>query len=281
MADQVRLDQIRQYLDAAAAQKARNDMEHRQAQSHQPTWSQMIAEKARYALSNPWEHTKQSLANFAQEYLPSEEDRAKQRLAMQGSVFGDWKPAMDKTMQMFGAAPMAGTISPHKFAPSLAPASTKTGFDEWRKAIWDDVKVGKFHPEEKVPSNADIIKGDSPARLFRGMSDVEFDSGMKSGVFRPLRKGDPDLYVTADPDRLAGGAYGAKGGGRIVEFDPVPVKKATGRLIDVDEISSNEIPASKVRRVWKWDESKKDHVLEFERNPLGEEEGALKILDRE
>lgn len=151
------------------------------------------------------------------------------------------------------AYPMVGSLNVKKF-------------DAWRASIWDDVKRGKFHPEEFAPSNSDLISGRKAAsRLFRAVSDNELSAAEKSGAFRPLRAGDPDLYVTADPDRLAGGAYGAKGGGAIVEFDPVPVHKATGRLMDLDEVAASEIPFDKVRRIWRWDADAGDHVLDYVR----------------
>lgn len=148
-----------------------------------------------------------------------------------------------------------------------AAAANATGFDGWRKVIWDDVKSGRFHPEEVVPSARDIISGKvSPRRLFRAVSDAELRAAKSSGNFRPVR-GDNDLYVTADPDRLAGGAYGAKAGGHIIEFDVVPVHKATGRLIDVDEIAATEIPTNKIRKIWTWDPKANDHLLTFQRAP--------------
>jgi hypothetical protein len=160
---------------------------------------------------------------------------------------------LDDLIVRYGDGPAMSQVMPERF-------------DAWRKSIWDDVMQGRFHPEEKVPMNADILSGKaSPSRLFRAMSDAEMEAGKKSGAFKPLRSGDPDLYVTPDPDRLAGGAYGAKGGGYIVEFDPVDVHKATGRLIDVDEIAAKEIPYDKVRKIWKWNPEEKDHVLTWER----------------
>lgn len=165
--------------------------------------------------------------------------------------------------------PMAlGREAAETVAEKAAKGGVHQGFDAWRASIWDDVKRGVFHPEEAAPNNLDLLSGKkSTDRLFRAVDDLELENATKSGMFTPIR-GDGDLYVTADPDRLAGGAYGAKGGGNIIEFDPVPIHKATGRLIDVDEIAAKEIPLSNVRRIWKWDPDAKDHVLSYERpNP--------------
>lgn len=160
--------------------------------------------------------------------------------------------------------PARGLLSLAALAPGIPRAK---GFDDWRRVIWDDVKRGVFHPEEVAPTARELLAGEKEAkRLFRAMSPNELDAAKQAGAFRPIRKGDNDLYVTADPDRLAGGAYGAKGGGHIVEFDPVPVHKATGRLIDVEEIAAKEIPYQNVRRIWSWDKDLKDHVISWERN---------------
>jgi hypothetical protein len=88
------------------------------------------------------------------------------------------------------------------------------------------------------------------------MSDAEYRAGVEAGEFRPLL-GD-HLFVTDDPDRLAGGAYGAKGGGHIVEFAPQPTSVVPSTYGGFDEIGVSSIPAAAVRRVWSWDGS--DHV---------------------
>ena len=92
------------------------------------------------------------------------------------------------------------------------------------------------------------------------MSEAEYNAGIEAGTFKPLL-GD-DLYVTNDPDRLAGGAYGAKGGGYIVEIDPsVQTHPTTSRTVaGLDEEAVSSIEAGQITRAWKWDPTAKDHL---------------------
>jgi len=120
------------------------------------------------------------------------------------------------------------------------------GFNAWREGLWEGVKQGKTFK-------------DQPA-LYRAMSEGEYQAGMEAGAFRPLM-GD-DLYVTDDPDRLAGGAYGGKGGGYIVQFSAdLPTRHAGSRtLADLDELVVSEIPTDQITAVYRWDPDRADHV---------------------
>lgn len=130
------------------------------------------------------------------------------------------------------------------------PAKSE-GFDAWRNRLWDGVMNGKtFSPN-------------APGSHYRAMSDKEYQAGMRSGVFRPLI-GD-HLYVTDDPDRVAGGAYGARGGGHIVEFTPQPTHDIPSATIgnQLMEKGVTHIPLDAVRRVWSWNGT--DHMPEVHR----------------
>lgn len=120
------------------------------------------------------------------------------------------------------------------------------GFDAWRNRLWDGVMNGKtFNPN-------------APGSYYRAMSDKEYQAGVRGGAFRPLI-GD-HLYVTDDPDRVAGGSYGAKGGGHIVEFTPQPTHDVPSATIgsQLMEKGVTHIPLDAVRRVWSWNGT--DHI---------------------
>lgn len=115
------------------------------------------------------------------------------------------------------------------------------GFDAWRNRLWDGLSNEGRTFDSKATGNH-----------FRAMSDGEYQSGTKAGEFRPLM-GD-HLYVTDDPDRLAGGSYGAKGGGHIVEFSPQPTEDIPSYYNKhLRETGVRSIPATAVQRVWSWD----------------------------
>lgn len=133
--------------------------------------------------------------------------------------------------------------------PPPEPPRMGEGLSAYRDRIWSGVKEGRGFREE--PS------------LYRAMSASEYMAGQNAGVFRPLIGG--DLYVTSDPDRLAGGAYGGKDGGYIVEFDAVPTRKATSRTVDVQEQVVGELSTRAIRRIYRYDDAAKDHLLVYER----------------
>lgn len=127
---------------------------------------------------------------------------------------------------------------------AVIPAGT--GFDAWRNRLWDGVKAGQPFKDE-------------PA-IYRAMSEAEYQAGIKSGVFKPIIGN--DLFVTRDPDRLAGGAYGGKGGGYIVEFADQPTKKIPSRTAAVEEDAVDSLPATSIRRVFKHDPATGDHIAQ-------------------
>ncbi|APD17115.1 hypothetical protein FDH18_gp073 [Mycobacterium phage Lukilu] len=119
------------------------------------------------------------------------------------------------------------------------------GFDAWRNRLWDGLAEGKtFHPN-------------APGSHYRAMSDEEFKAGIANGGFHTL-PGNKSLFVTDDPDRLAGGAYGGKGGGHIVEFAPQETHDVSSYYVNgLNEKGVSHIPLDAVRRVWSWNGS--DH----------------------
>ena len=132
------------------------------------------------------------------------------------------------------------------------------GFDAWRQRLWDGLKGdGSFNGPHIEPTG----------NLYRAVSDTEHQAAQRDGAYKPLLGA--DLYVTNDPDRLAGGAYGGKGGGHIIEIDgDVPTHQTTSRTVAFAETAATTIPLSAVSRVWSWDASAGDHVLSYER-PAG------------
>lgn len=137
-------------------------------------------------------------------------------------------------------ASVSGSVDDHDH-----PAEGE-GFDAWRSRLWDGVLQGKtFNPN-------------APGSHYRAMSNDEYQAGLSDGAFRPLI-GD-HLYVTDDPDRLSGGAYGARGGGHIVEFTPQPTQDIPSGTIGnrLMEKGVTHIPLDAVRRVWSWNGT--DHM---------------------
>ncbi len=120
------------------------------------------------------------------------------------------------------------------------------GFDAWRERLYEGVKRGDYFQDE-------------PA-FYRAMSSGEFDAAMEAGEFRPLTG--QDLYVTEDPDRLAGGAYGGKDGGYIVQFSPdLETRTAGSRTgVPIEETVVDRASVDDVVAVYRWDPEKQDHI---------------------
>jgi hypothetical protein len=120
------------------------------------------------------------------------------------------------------------------------------GFNAWRERLYEGVKRGKYFRDE-------------PA-FYRAMSSGEFDAAMEAGEFRPLMG--KDLYVTEDPDRLAGGAYGGKDGGYIVQFSPdLETRTAGSRTgVPIEETVVDRASVDDVVAVYRWDPEKQDHI---------------------
>lgn len=153
-----------------------------------------------------------------------------------------------------------GTPNAGKFMPKGAPEDQASralrepqaprvgeGFSDWRDRLWKGVM------QDGTPIRP-------TGKLYRSMSDGEMQAAKKNGVFKPLVGN--DLYVTDDPDRLEGGAYGGKGSGHIIEFEGVPTRPGESRYVDLPETVVGQVPMSNVTRVWSWDEQKKQHILQ-------------------
>lgn len=127
---------------------------------------------------------------------------------------------------------------------------TQEGFDAWRGRLWQGLR------DHGTP----VPKTD---HLYRAVSNDEMAAAHQQGGFKPLMSTEPGVYVTHDPDRLAGGAYGGKNGGHIIEIDPskVTTHPAGSRYIGgVDETMAEHIPLHAVTRSWTWDDAAKDHL---------------------
>lgn len=140
-------------------------------------------------------------------------------------------------------------------------------FDAWRSRMWDTPgrrrRLEWFSPRRsfsKGPDNTAVWEGGQPA-LYRAMSAAELAAARTSGEFRHI-VGDV-LYLTDDPDRVAGGAFGAFENGAIVQFKPgsVDARVAKARYASLDEVSAQSIPFGSVERVWEWDPVARAHVL--------------------
>jgi 8-oxo-dGTP pyrophosphatase MutT (NUDIX family) len=122
------------------------------------------------------------------------------------------------------------------------------GFDAWRARLSKGLlENGTPHPPHD--------------RLYRSVSDDEMHAARQHGAFHSLDgKG---LFVSDDPDRMAGGAYGGKAGGHIVEVDPAKVNVGSRpsyynrRLV---EKAVDHIPMDAVTRTWTWNDEAKDHL---------------------
>lgn len=122
------------------------------------------------------------------------------------------------------------------------------GFDAWRARLGDDLlQRGIPHPQHD--------------RLYRAVSDNEMQVAKQKGAFHSLdNKG---LFVSDDPDRLAGGAYGGKDGGHIIEIDPSKVSVGerpsyyNRRLV---EKAADHVPMHAVTRSWTWNDEAQDHL---------------------
>lgn len=122
------------------------------------------------------------------------------------------------------------------------------GFDAWRARLGDDLlQRGIPHPQHD--------------RLYRAVSDNEMQVAKQKGAFRSLDN--EGLFVSDDPDRLAGGAYGGKDGGHIIEIDPSKVSVGerpsyyNRRLV---EKAADHVPMHAVTRSWTWNDEAQDHL---------------------
>jgi GNAT superfamily N-acetyltransferase/8-oxo-dGTP pyrophosphatase MutT (NUDIX family) len=122
------------------------------------------------------------------------------------------------------------------------------GFNGWRNRLWDGLQQGRTFNAET-------------GHYYRTMSDGEMNAAHERGAFHPLLG--EHLFITKDPDRLAGGAYGGKGGGHIIQIDPsrIDVHKTPSRYNqNLIEDATTHVPNSAVTRTWSWDPQHGDHM---------------------
>jgi hypothetical protein len=132
-------------------------------------------------------------------------------------------------------------------ADDQAPRSGE-GFDAWRARLWRGLR----------DTGAPIRP---TGRLYRAVSDRELETARRRGEFRPLLGN--DLYVTDDPDRLAGGAYSAQGNGHIIEIaqNEIDLHPARSQHVrGLRETATDRIPVHAVVRIYSWDAAKRDHT---------------------
>jgi 8-oxo-dGTP pyrophosphatase MutT (NUDIX family) len=168
-------------------------------------------------------------------------------------------------------------IDPPAHSNSTNPASsgfaTSEDPDDWAepRSTREDLRIGaSWQPHEgfdawRARLSKDLLENGTPHpshdRLYRSVSDDEMHAAHQHGAFHSLDgKG---LFVSDDPDRMAGGAYGGKAGGHIVEIDPAKVNVDSRpsyynrRLV---EKAVDHIPMDAVTRTWTWNGDAKDHL---------------------
>lgn len=135
-----------------------------------------------------------------------------------------------------------------RFKVEPVPGQT---FDDWMERV--------YSPEVRGPDN--ITR--HPSLMYRGVSDAELRAARDAGAFRPASG--PALYVENDPSRyIGGGAYGAKRGGAILQFDVggLPSTQiASQRVNSLVEDGVPEIPLDRLRRAWVWNADQGGHVM--------------------
>lgn len=132
----------------------------------------------------------------------------------------------------------------------VEPQANQT-FDDWLDAI--------YSPSARGADNVTRF----PSLMYRGVSDAELRASIEGGSIRPISG--PALYIENSPDRYTGGgAYGARRGGAILQFDvgglpsvSIPSSHARGLV----EAGVPEVPIDRITRVWRWDPERGGHVL--------------------
>lgn len=144
------------------------------------------------------------------------------------------------------AGRVAGDLPNYRVTPQV-----NRPFDEWIDAL--------YSPEVRGPGN--IVT--HPSIGYRGVSDVELQAAIKEGKFKPILGN--DLFIERDPERyMGGGAYGAKRGGAIVQFNTneIPVKEIKSNYVPgLVETGVEEIPLGNVSNIWRWNPETKTHNL--------------------
>lgn len=142
--------------------------------------------------------------------------------------------------------PIADTPPSFKVEPAVGQP-----FESWLDALYSPAVRG---PDNRIRH---------PSLMYRGVSDAELQAAVENRAFRPA-SGDA-LYIENDPTRYTGGgAYGARGGGAIVQFDAggLPsVQLSSQRVRDLVEDAVPEIPLDRVTRMWRWNPDRSGHTL--------------------
>lgn len=116
---------------------------------------------------------------------------------------------------------------------------------------------------ERLIDDGEPVPPDDLSPLLRAVSDTELDAAVATGRFVSPTGG--ALFVTRDPDRLSGGAYGGKDGGHIIEFADLPTSEENSHYVrGLAEETIDRAGLDSVRRVWSWDPARGDHLLTFD-----------------
>jgi hypothetical protein len=124
------------------------------------------------------------------------------------------------------------------------------GFDDWLDLVYAKANRG--------PDNKTVF----PDFFYRGVDDFELGNSVRDGRFASRGQG---LFVEPDPSRyVGGGAYGAKRGGSIIQFDTsglAPLNLKSSHVPGMAEHGFEAIPADRVRAMWRWSPEAKQHLL--------------------
>lgn len=110
------LSDIRTALLRADKDRDRTAMTHDVPQRHKRNIAQQITKNVGDLYRDPIKQSKKVLQTFGEGYMPTEEDRSRFNLAMQGSVMGDVEPMVRRAEMLFGVGATVWHGSPHKFS---------------------------------------------------------------------------------------------------------------------------------------------------------------------
>jgi 8-oxo-dGTP pyrophosphatase MutT (NUDIX family) len=237
-------------------------------------------------LTPRWPHAEPAQSGWVEEFDPDDpahhRDRDNQHMDTPGGLPIRSLNSHEVTADYSSAGPLKEmlqgivTADPPDHSPSQNPAST--GFatsedpDDWAepRSTREDLRVGSWQPQEGFSAwrdrlGEDLLQRGVPHpkhdRLYRAVSGGEMQAAREKGAFHPLEG--QGLFVSDDPDRLAGGAYGGKGGGHIIEIDPSKVKvgeKPSYYNRHLIEKAVDHVPMHAVTRTWSWNDEAKDHL---------------------
>jgi hypothetical protein len=154
--------------------------------------------------------------------------------------------AAGEALTRFGADEAGALMLP----PFKVRPQPGQGFDDWLDLVYDAANRG--------PDNKTVF----PDVFYRGVDDFELQQSLASGQFASRGEG---LFVEPDPSRyIGGGAYGAKRGGSILQFDtsglaPLPLKSL--HVPGLAEHGFQSVPVDRVRAAWRWSPQARQHIL--------------------